>query len=58
MVPASQMRAGMAIVFENQTYRVVGAEYHPGQGQMAAPRTRACRISIPEHFESIASAPN
>ena len=34
MVPASQMRAGMAIVFENQTYRVVGAEYHPGQGQM------------------------
>jgi len=34
MVLASQMRAGMAIVFENQTYRVVGAEYHPGQGKM------------------------
>ena len=34
MVLASQMRAGMAIVLENQTYRVVGAEYHPGQGQM------------------------
>lgn len=34
MVLASQMRAGMAIVFENQTYRVVAAEYHPGQGKM------------------------
>jgi len=34
MVLASQMRAGMAIVLENQTYRVVGAEYHPGQGKM------------------------
>lgn len=34
MVLASQMRAGMAIVLENQTYRVVAAEYHPGQGQM------------------------
>jgi elongation factor P len=34
MVLASQMRAGMAVVFENQTYRVVAAEYHPGQGRM------------------------
>jgi len=34
MVLASQMRTGMAIVFENQTYRVVAADYHPGQGQM------------------------
>ena len=34
MVLASQLRAGMAIAFENQTYRVVAAEYHPGQGQM------------------------
>jgi len=34
MVLASQMRAGMAVVFENQTYRVVAAEYHPGQGKM------------------------
>jgi len=34
MVLASQMRAGMVIMMENQTYRVVGAEYHPGQGQM------------------------
>ena len=34
MVLASQVRAGMAIAFENQTYRVVAAEYHPGQGKM------------------------
>ena len=34
MVLASQMRAGMAILFESQTYRVVAAEYHPGQGKM------------------------
>jgi len=34
MVLASQMRAGMAIDFESQTYRVVAAEYHPGQGRM------------------------
>jgi elongation factor P len=34
MVLASQLRAGMAIVSENQTYRVVAAEYHPGQGKM------------------------
>ena len=34
MVLASQMRAGIAIVFENQAYRVVAADYHPGQGQM------------------------
>jgi len=34
MVLASQIRAGMAIAFENQTYRVVAAEYHPGQGKM------------------------
>lgn len=34
MVVASQMRAGMAIILDNLTYRVVGADYHPGQGQM------------------------
>ena len=34
MVLASQLRPGMAIAFENQTYRVVAAEYHPGQGKM------------------------
>lgn len=34
MVLASQLRAGMAIAFEGQSYRVVAAEYHPGQGKM------------------------
>ncbi len=34
MILASQLRPGMAIVFEGQTYRVVSSEYHPGQGKM------------------------
>jgi len=34
MVIASQLRAGMAIRFENQTYKVVACDYHPGQGKM------------------------
>ena len=34
MVIASQLRAGMAIRFEGQMYRVLAAEYHPGQGKM------------------------
>ena len=34
MIPASQLRAGMAIQFEGQTYKVISAEYHPGQGKM------------------------
>jgi elongation factor P len=34
MVLASQLRSGMAILFEGQTYRVISADYHPGQGKM------------------------
>ena len=34
MALASQMRAGMAIRFEGQPYKVLAAEYHPGQGKM------------------------
>src|ERR1700690_4388502 len=34
MVAASQLRAGMAIQFESQPYKVVACEYHPGQGRM------------------------
>jgi elongation factor P len=34
MVTASQLRAGMAIKFEGQDYKVVAADYHPGQGKM------------------------
>lgn len=35
MVAASQLRAGMAIQYQGQNYRVVAAEYHPGQGRMS-----------------------
>lgn len=34
MVLASQLRAGMAIRYEGEPYRVIAAEYHPGQGKM------------------------
>jgi elongation factor P len=34
MMLASQLRPGMAIAFEGQTYRVIAADYHPGQGKM------------------------
>jgi elongation factor P len=34
MVVASQLRPGMAIRYENQVYKVMAADYHPGQGKM------------------------
>jgi len=34
MLLASQLRAGTAIRHEGQTYKVVAADYHPGQGRM------------------------
>lgn len=34
MINASQLRAGMAITYEGQDYKVVAADYHPGQGKM------------------------
>ena len=34
MVPASQLRAGVAVRHEGQIYRVMAAEYHGGQGKM------------------------
>ncbi|HUJ20089.1 MAG TPA: elongation factor P [Bryobacteraceae bacterium] len=34
MTSAAQLRAGMAIRYEGQVYRVVAADYHPGQGKM------------------------
>jgi elongation factor P len=34
MINASQLRAGMAIRYEGQSYKVIAAEYHPGQGKM------------------------
>jgi len=34
MVLASQLRTGMAVRHEGQNYKVIAAEYHPGQGKM------------------------
>jgi elongation factor P len=34
MMTASQLRAGMAIRYNGQSYKVLLAEYHPGQGKM------------------------
>ena len=34
MILASHLRPGMAIKFEGQDYKVLAAEYHPGQGKM------------------------
>jgi elongation factor P len=31
---ASEVRAGMGIRYEGQTYKVLAADYHPGQGKM------------------------
>lgn len=35
MVLASQLRPGMAVRYEGRNYKVVAAEYHPGQGKMS-----------------------
>ena len=34
MINASHLRIGTAIRYQGQDYRVVAAEYHPGQGKM------------------------
>ena len=34
MINASQLRTGMAIRYQGQLYKVVAADYHPGQGRM------------------------
>jgi elongation factor P len=34
MIAASQIRAGMAVRYQNRPYKVVAADYHPGQGKM------------------------
>jgi elongation factor P len=34
MILASQMRAGMAVRYEGQLFKVLNAEYRPGQGKM------------------------
>jgi elongation factor P len=34
MIVASQIRAGMAIRYQGQPYKVMASDYHPGQGKM------------------------
>ncbi len=34
MITASQIRVGMAIRYQEQPYKVIAADYHPGQGKM------------------------
>jgi elongation factor P len=34
MITSSQLRPGMAIRYQGESYRVVAADYHPGQGKM------------------------
>jgi elongation factor P len=34
MLTASELRPGIAIRFEDQIYKVIAADYHPGQGKM------------------------
>jgi elongation factor P len=34
MITASQIRTGMAIRYQDQPYKVIAADYHPGQGKM------------------------
>lgn len=34
MIAASQIRSGMAIRYENELFKVMAADYHPGQGKM------------------------
>jgi len=52
MVFASQLRVGMAIRFEGLLYRVVSAEYHPGQGRMGGTtHTRLKNISTGTQWE-------
>ncbi len=46
MVIASQLRAGMAVRFEGQVYKVLAAEHHLGQGKMGgAAHTRLKNLS-------------
>jgi translation elongation factor P/translation initiation factor 5A len=57
MITASQLRTGMAIKYEGQKYRVLAADYHPGQGKMGgATHVRLQNLST-AHFGSTAFAP-
>ncbi len=34
MINASQLRPGMAVTYQGQSYKIIAADYHPGQGKM------------------------
>jgi elongation factor P len=52
MISASQLRAGMAIVYQGHRYKVVAAEYHPGQGKMSgAAHTRLYNLDTGTFWE-------
>jgi elongation factor P len=52
MVSASQLRAGMAVRIEGQLYKVLSAEYHPGQGRMGGvSHTRLKNLSTGTQWE-------
>ncbi len=49
---ASQLRAGMVVRFEGQVYKVLAAEYHPGQGKMGGvAHTRLKNLSTGTQWE-------
>lgn len=52
MVAASQLRTGMVIRFEGQVYKVLAANYHPGQGKMGGVMHAHLRnLSTGTHWE-------
>jgi elongation factor P len=53
MVTAQQLRTGMAIRYEGQTYRVAACEYHPGQGKMGGTaHVRLKNLGTGTHWET------
>ena len=52
MTIASQLRAGMAIKYQGQDYKVLAADYHPGQGKMGgATHTRLQNLATGTFWE-------
>ncbi len=52
MKAASQLQTGMAIRFEGQVYKVISANYHPGQGKMGgATHARLQNVSTGTFWE-------
>ena len=52
MIAASQLRSGMAILFEGQPYKIIAADYHPGQGKMGgATHARLLNLSTGTFWE-------